>query len=358
MKKLQGKMLRRISPFMAILLGLLVGAIVIILSGNNPLEAYRYLFEGSIKGIFTGNFKRVGDVLLQMTPLILTGLSVAFAFKTGLFNIGVSGQMLFGGFLAVFVGVHLDLPRPLFLVVTITVGALGGSFLAILPGLLKAKYRVHEVVTSIMMNYIALHLVKWLIGKYIPGIYETQSASVKATALLNSKFLSNAFNGSYVNLGIFIATMAVFLVWFILRKTTIGFEAKAVGYNQDASEYAGISVDKNIIRSMMIAGALAGLAGVVYYTSGSGLIQVGILPSLGFDGIAVALLGMSNPIGVVLSSLLFGFMRVGGYYLVSWTNIQNELVDVIIATIIYFSATSLVIEQLLIKLLNKRKGDA
>ncbi len=261
-------------------------------------------------------------------------------------------------FLAVFVGVHLDLPRPLFLMVTIVVGALGGSFWAILPGLLKAKYRVHEVVTSIMMNYIALHLVKWLIGKYIPGIYETQSASVKANALLNSKFLSDVFNGSYVNLGIFIAAIAVFLVWFILRKTTIGFEAKAVGYNQDASEYAGISVDKNIIRSMMIAGALAGLAGVVYYTSGSGLIQVGILPSLGFDGIAVALLGMSNPIGVVLSSLLFGFMRVGGYYLVSWTDIQNELVDVIIATIIYFSATSLVIEQLLVKLLNKRKGDA
>lgn len=352
MAKKQNKIL---IPVLSVVLGFIVGAVIILLSGRNPLTAYAWLFRGAFQGIFSGDFKRFGDTLLQMTPLILSGLSVAFAFKTGLFNIGVSGQMLFGGFLAVYVGVTVDLPRLILLPFAILIAILGGALWALVPGLLKSKFRIHEVVVSIMMNYTALWVVQALSKALIPGNYNTESAPIKESASLRADWMDNLFNGSSLNLGIFLAFAAVFIVWLILDKTTFGYELKAVGFNPEASKYAGMKVDLNIILSMAISGALAGLAGASYYIGYTNHIPLGRLPQYGFDGIAVSLLGLNSPIGVIFSSLLFGIMTVGKGLMKINAGVQEELVQIIIGIIIYFSAASLLIKTLIERMKNRRK---
>lgn len=337
----------RIVPFVSVLLGFLIGAIIILLSGSNPLVAYSSLIQGAF-----GSVKKIGDTLLNATPLILTGLAVAFAFKTGLFNIGASGQLLMGGFLAVLCGVTLDLPRIILLPLCVIVAILGGALWAVIPGLLKAKYRVHEVVTTIMMNWISVYTVYYFVPVLIPGSFNTESAPIAEAASLRTEFLSNIFGGSYVNLGLFLALITAIIVWWILDKTTFGYELKAVGYNPDAAKYSGMKVNRNIILSMMISGALAGLAGAVYYIGYSDNIKIGILPTLGFDGIAVSLLGLNSPLGVVLAALLFGLMNAGKFAMQLNAEVPNEIVPIIIATIIFFAATNEMIKMWMKKMGN------
>ena len=331
----------RIVPFLSVLLGFAIGAIIMLVSGYNPLEAYSELLRGAG---FYGNIKRFGDTLLNMTTLIFTGLSVAFAFRTGLFNIGVSGQMLMGGFWSVYLGNVLALPKLLHLPLVVVAAAAGGAVWALLPGILKAKYRIHEVVTTIMMNWIAYWIVYDLVPKLIPGNFDTESSSVLASASLRVKWLAQIFDGSYVNLALFLAFIAAFFIWWLLEKTTFGYELRAGGFSPDAAEYAGMKVNRNIVFSMMIAGALAGLAGAAFYLGYTDNIKIGILPTQGFDGIAVALLGLNTPVGVVLAALLFGAMNAGKLFMQSSTNVPNELVSIIIATIIFFAAANLLIK--------------
>ncbi len=343
----------KLSPFISVILGLIFGYLILLVSGFNPNEGFKYLFEGGLKGITTGSYRRIGDTLSQMTPLMLTGISVAFAFRTGLFNIGASGQMLFGGFVAVFIGVTFDLP-PFIHPLVATLGAgIAGALVGFVPGYLKAKFNIHEVVICIMMNYISLWGVQYLVTTYIPGKYDTESAYIAETASLKADFISNIFRGSSLNMGFFIAIIALIVVSIILNKTTFGYELKAVGYNKDASEYAGMNVNRNIVYSMMIAGFLAGLAGATYYIGYATNIKVGALPPQGFDGIAVSLLGMNSPLGVFLSSFLFGFLKNGSSYMASQTAIPSELVDIVIASIIYFAAISTIINKYLIKVSKK-----
>ena len=346
---------KKLSPFASVVLGFMVGFVVLFLLGYNPVEGFTYLFQGGFKGILSGNFKQFGNGLLQMTPLVLTGLSVAFAFRTGLFNIGVTGQMLVGGFMAVYLGATLDLPRFIHLPVAVIGAMIAGGVWAIVPGLLKAKFKIHEVVTSIMMNYIALWGVQYAVKVLIPGKYSTESATILETASLKTEWMTSFFSGSAVNLGLILAIIACFIVWFILEKTTFGYELKAVGYNQDAAQYAGMKVTRNIILSMIIAGVLAGLAGATFYVGYTHHIKVGVLPAQGFDGIAVALLGLNTPIGVFLSAALFGFMKVGGAFMQAMSNIPSELIDIIISTIIYFSAIALLIQSFFKKVAPKKK---
>lgn len=346
---------KKLSPFASVILGFMVGFVVLFLLGYNPIEGFSYLFQGGFKGILSGNFKQFGNGLLQMTPLILTGLSVAFAFRTGLFNIGVPGQMLVGGFAAVYLGVTLDLPRMAHLVVVVIGAMIAGGVWAVVPGLLKAKFKIHEVVTSIMMNYIALWGVQYAVKVLIPGKYSTESATILETASLKTEWMTSFFSGSAVNLGLILAILACFAIWFVLEKTTFGYELKAVGYNQDAAHYAGMKVTRNIILSMIIAGVLAGLAGATFYVGYTNHIKVGVLPTQGYDGIAVALLGLNTPIGVFLSAALFGFMKVGGAFMQAMSNIPSELIDIIISTIIYFSAISLLIQSFFKKVAAKKK---
>jgi len=340
-------------PFLSIILGFIIGGLLLVVFKYNPIEAYQKLFEGGF-GKFTGgqfgDMRRIGQTLLATTGLILTGLSVAFAFRTGMFNIGASGQLLMGGFTAVLIGVLLDLPKIIHLPLAVLGALLMGGIWAFLPALLKAKFNIHEVVTTIMMNWIAVWTVYYFVPILIPGHYETESAIIKPTASLRVEWLTKLFNDSFVNLGIFIAIIVAIIIWFILDRTTFGYELKAVGYNKHAAEYAGIKVNRNIIYSMMISGALAGLAGATYYLGYSQNLKIGELPSLGFDGIAVSLLALNTPIGVLFSGALFGFMNAAKSFMTASTDVPNELVPIIMAIIIYFAATNLMVKGWLKKL--------
>jgi len=335
---------------LAVVFGLIAGAILMLVTGHNPIEGYRYLFAGGLK-----NPERIGNTLATATPLIFTGLSVAFAFRTGLFNIGAAGQMLFGGFCATAVGLSLDMPRPFLLLAMIFAGFIGGAIWGFIPGLLKAKFNVHEVVSTIMMNWIAYWTIYYAVPAYLKGpSLETESRPLPKAASLRETFLSDVFNGSYVNLGLFLAVIVVILVAFVINRTTLGYELKAVGFNRDASEYAGIAVNRSIIVSMLISGGLAGLGGVAQYAGNSNNIQIGILPSQGFDGIAVALLGVNTAVGVLLAAIFFGLLYSGRGFMNAMTDIPPEIADSIIAIIIYFAATSILIARLVSWFIKRR----
>lgn len=330
-----------VTALVAVVLGLLAGAVLMALIGRNPISGYVYLFRGGIMSI-----ERVGNTLATATPLILTGLSVAFAFRTGLFNIGAAGQMLMGGLCATAVGLTLVLPKPLLLTVMVAAAILGGAAWGLVPGLLKAKFNVHEVVATIMMNWIAYWTVYYVVPAYFKGAYlETESRKIPDAASLKVEWLTDLFNGSYINLGLFLAVISVIVIAFIIDRTTFGYELKAVGFNRHAAEYAGIKADRSIIMSMMIAGALSGLAGATFYVGYASNIQIGVLPTQGFDGIAVSLLGGNSPWGVFGAALFFGLLHSGKGFMNAMTRIPPEIADTIIATIIYFSATSVLIER-------------
>jgi general nucleoside transport system permease protein len=341
-----------IVSLISIILGLVAGGILMLFIGSNPIEGYSYLLQGALK-----NLERIGNTLATATPLIFTGLSVAFAFRTGLFNIGASGQMLVGGLAASAVGLTLDLSRPVLLLVMVLVGLVTGALWAFIPGLIKAKFNVHEVVSTIMMNWIAYWTIYYVVPGYFKGEFlETESKKLAESATLRTPFLTDMFDGSYINLGLFLAVIAVIIIAFIIDKTTLGFELKAVGFNRFAAEYAGMKVNRNIILSMLISGALAGVGGVALYTGNASSIQIGILPAQGYDGIAVALLGANHPIGVFFAAVLFGILYSGTGFMNAMTDIPPELANTIIAIIIYFAATSVMIERLLNKFMKRRSN--
>jgi ABC-type uncharacterized transport system permease subunit len=325
----------------AVGLGLLAGALLMLVTGNNPILGFIYLISGGLM-----NIERIGNTLATATPLIFTGLSVAFAFKTGLFNIGGAGQMLIGGLCATVIGLTLNWPKPLLLTVIIIASALGGALWGLVPGWLKAKFNVHEVVCTIMMNWIAYWSVYYIIPAYFKGAYlETESRRIPEAASLKVGWLTDLFRGSYINLGFFLAIIAVVVIAYILERTTLGYELKAVGLNRYAAEYAGIQSNRNIILSMMIAGACAGLGGAAFYVGYASNMQIGVLPSQGFDGVAVSLLGANSPWGVFMAAIFFGVLHSGKGFMNAMTQVPPEIADSIIATIIYFSATSVLIEK-------------
>ena len=205
-----------LNSILAVVLGLIAGAILMFVIGDNPVDGYAYLFKGGLM-----NVSRIGDTLATATPLILTGLSVGFAFKTGLFNIGTPGQMLFGGFCATAIGLtyNASMSRPVLLLAMIIVGGLAGAIWAFIPGLLKAKFNVNEVVSSIMMNWICYWIVYYAVPFYFKGSSETESKNIPEIASLRANWLTDLFSGSYINLGILISIIAVIVIGFILNKT-------------------------------------------------------------------------------------------------------------------------------------------
>ncbi len=326
----------------SIILGLIVGAICIALAGADPIAGLTNLFWGGLK-----NTERIGNTIARATTLIFTGLSVAYAFRTGLFNIGAAGQMLIGGIAATALGLFVPLPQILMLPLMIVAAIVAGGLWGFIPGILKAKFNVHEVVATIMMNWIAYWSVNFIVPSYMKGAYlETESMALPANASLRIPALTELTGGSSINLGIVLAILAVVIIAIILDRTTLGFELKAVGYNRDGAEYAGIKVNKSIALSMMIAGALAGLGGLTFYAGYTSSIQIGVLPSQGFDGIAIALLGANNPYGTFLSAIFIAIMHEGKGLMGALTGIPPQIADTIIAVIIYFAAISLLIEQL------------
>lgn len=336
---------------LTILLGLLAGAVLMACTGHDWLAGYEYLFKGGVMSI-----ERTGNTVATAVPLIFTGLSVAFAFKTGLFNIGAAGQMLIGGFCATAVGLTLDLPKAVLLPVMALAALASGGLWGALAGWLKAKHNVHEVVSTIMLNWIAYWFVYYSVPAYFKGSFETESRNIPFAASLRTEWLSELFQGSYLNLGIFLAIGATLLIAFLLQRTTLGFALEAVGFNPQAAENGGIDSRRCIILSMMIAGGLAGVGGMTLYCGYATNLQIGILPAQGFDGIAVALLGANSPWGVLAAALFFGLLYSGKGFMNAMTSIPPEIADTIIATIIYFAATSVLIEKGLAKVMKRRGG--
>ena len=335
---------------LAIVLGIIIGSIILIVSGTNPIEAYKVIFFGAF-----GKPKYISWTIVKAVPLILTGLSVAFAFNTGLFNIGAEGQYIVGSIGALVVGLLLDLPPVLHGLVALLAGALCGYIWGVLVGILKAKFQVNEVISSIMMNWIAFYLSNYLLSFPLLRNIESdnsypikKSASIKIlgswkaseagkAVLANNKFLRDILNPP-VNFGIIIAIIAAIVIWYILKKTTLGYELRAVGFNQKAAEYGGISINKSIVTSMGIAGILAGLAGAITVLGVSG--NIGIMAGqegYGFDGMAVALIAGNNPLGTIPAALLYAGLTYGGGKLTT-IGTYSEVVNIIVGIMILFIA--------------------
>jgi general nucleoside transport system permease protein len=330
------------SSFMAVVVGMLFGLVILFLS--NPSQALDGFAAICFSPIING-LKQIGQVFYYATPLIMTGLSVGFAFKTGLFNIGASGQFTFGAYGAIMVGVYGGALGGLHWVVALLAATLLGALWAAIPGLLKAYANVHEVISSIMMNYIGMYLVNYLIVKTCFNSLKNQSMAVLPSAYVPKMGLDQLFPGSHANGGFIIAIACAILLYIVLNKTTFGYELKAVGYNREASRYAGINEKVGIVYSMIIAGALSGLGGGLLYLAGSGknLSVVDELAAEGFNGISVALLGLSHPLGVLAAGIFLGYITVGGFNMQLYDFVP-EIVDIITAAIIYFAAFALILK--------------
>ncbi|MEH6848444.1 ABC transporter permease [Bacillus pseudomycoides] len=327
-----------IVPVLSVIFGLLVGAIVMITSGYDPIVGYAALWDGMV-----GNPRAIGETLRTMIPLVLAGLSVAFAFRTGLFNIGVEGQLLVGWLAAVWFGYAVSLPAFLHVPLSILFAALVGGLWGFIPGYLKGKFKVNEVIVTIMMNYIALYVTYYIIRNFLHEANE-KSYDIKASASLSSSWLASLTDGSRLHWGIVVAIVVALIMWFLLDRTTLGYELKSVGFNQHASKYAGMKVSRNVVLSMTIAGAFAGIGGAM---EGLGTFEsmtaMSSFTGIGFDGIAVALLGANNAFGILLSALLFGGLKSAAPQMNFEANVPSELINVIIACIIFFVACSYIL---------------
>lgn len=334
----------------SVLMGLIVGAIILLIAGYNPIEAYGVM----ISGIFSRP-KYIAYTIIRSTPIILTGIAVTFAFKTGLFNIGAEGQFIVGALFTTIAGYFLNLPPVIHAIVALLVGAMAGGIWAGIVGLLKAKSGVNEVISSIMLNWIALYLSNFALGFdslrransdashkildtasiRILGKWKTSEAG--RSFLSGNAFLKDLMNPP-LNYGIFIAILVAIAIWYILKNTTLGYQLKAVGYNKDAAEYGGINIKKNVIVSMAISGAIAGLAGATQVLGVTH--QIGILAATegyGFDGIAVSLIAGNNPLGAIPAGLLFGGLQYGGAKL-NTIGAPSEIINIVIGVIVFFVA--------------------
>lgn len=331
-------------PLFSILCSLVAGGVVMALTGSNPFRAYYALLQGSglapkvsyanHKSMLTDFFSYVN----YFTPMIFAALAVAVALRAGLFNIGVSGQMLAAGFTATVIvgysGLGSVLAKPLVLLIGMLVGGLAGALI----GFLKYRFNINEVVSSIMLNYIFQYVVSFLINTYYVDPVSRQSVEVSGASRLTLMDTAVGDLKIDIPLGILVALLAVALVWFLLEKTKTGYELKAVGYSRSAAKYAGIRVGRCMVLSMTISGVLAGLAGVTYYLGYMGSIQPKVLLSTGFDAIAVSLLGSNHPVGIIFSTMLITLMGKGSTYLKSAAGVDSEIASVITGIILLFSA--------------------
>ena len=381
-----GESLSGISTLLAslvcILTGLVVGFIALLVLGGITMsqEGTDFAFsellvtawEQGFKPILQGGFYAKANTMgmgvrmeiLQAAPLVMTGLSVAFAFKTGLFNIGAAGQYTMGAFFALYSALILKMPWWICLLAAAVGGALWGA----IPGFFKAFLNVNEVITAIMFNWISLYAVNTLIYQKGAGpmfnLKTTKTFTIKESspASLIPSFNVNVDGEPYFGklfqptIGIFIAIVVAVFIWIILNKTTFGFELKACGHNQNAAKYAGINEKKNIVLSMTIAGALAGIGAGLFYLSGSKewepLVSTA-LPAAGFNGISVALLASSNPIGCIFSALFISHITVGGGFMFAKL-FPSEVADIISGVVIYLCAFSLLFKGSILKLMNSK----
>lgn len=353
---------------LSIILGFIIGAIILKLSNISPLEAYTVMLNGAFS-----KPQYWAYLIIRSTPLILTGLSVAFAFRTGLFNIGAEGQFIIGALTATVVGLkcnfHPILQIPLIILISMMISGFYGGF----AGFLKARYGVHEVISTIMLNWIALYFSNFMtMSDFIhrPDTETTEFILDNGSITFFENFKNSdlglkwfeqypalgEFMRPPVNGGIFFAIISVIVIWFILNKTSFGYKLKSVGFNMDASRFAGINVNKKMTQSMFIAGSLSGLAGALHVMGVSK--NIAILASFegyGFDGIAVSLIGSNHPIGVLFSGLFLGTLKYSGQKIQSALEAPSEVISIMIGAIIFFMAMPVIIEKFL-NLFSRRKS--
>ncbi len=353
------------TPLISISLALLLGTLLLILLGYNPFETFFYLIFGTMTP------SKIANTLFNTTPLLLTGLSVAVAFRGGMFNIGSEGQMIFGGFITALVGFSLGmeynikLPSIIMIPLLLIAGMVGGALWAAIPGILKAKRGVHEVISTIMMNNIAALLMIYFVGDIdspfidkgsgqgnitpqTPKIAESGFIDRIADTFYNTplRFLFESFKNSPLHWGLIIGILTCFIIYIILWKTKFGYETRAVGFNQKAAKYGGINVSRNIIMVMMLCGALGGLAGALEVMGFWHRYVDGFSAGYGFDGIAVSLLGGNHPLGVLFGAGLFGWLTTGGQVL-QLKGIPKDIANTIKGFIVFLVAVPLIAKQII-----------
>jgi simple sugar transport system permease protein len=332
--------LRTVSvPVIAVLLAALIGAFILSISGASPLAAYSALLKGAF-----GNMDAFTRTLEKATPLVFSGLAVAFAFKGGLFNIGAQGQLLFGAIISAYLGFAIEgLPAYIHAPLALLGGAVAGALFAAIPGALKTYTGAHEVITTIMLNYIAINITDFLAD----GPWKDPSPSnivARTPKILDTAVIPDLAG---FPVGFLISVLFAAIIWWLLQHTTVGFEIRTVGQNPDAAEYSGVKVALTVILAMVISGFIAGLGGAVETQGVVGRYQPGFNVGLGFDGITIALLGKTHPFGVIPAAILVGAMDAGSSQMQFSANVANEIVDVIQALILFFVAADVIIRWLL-----------
>lgn len=328
-----------IAPLLAIVLGMIVGVILLVVSGKSPVFMFSTLIKSVVGYDILNpgplNLRYFGEFIVASMPIILTGLAVGFAYRTGLFNIGGEGQVLLGSAAATAAAMLLPLSGPLHVIVCLLAGALAGALWAFVPGFLKVKKNINEVVTSIMLNYAGLYFSNWVVQQ-MPTFAKAKTDYFPASASLKSTFLSSITNNSRLHWGIIVVIIALVVYHILIEKTSFGYSLRATGFNREGARYAGMKVDRNVVYAMMISGAMAGLAGAIITlgTFGYGR-QLGASEGYGFDGIAVALVGGCNSIGILFAGLLFGALKVAQPAMQA-LQIPKDIATIISACIILF----------------------
>jgi len=330
-------------PVCSLLLALVVAGVVIVAVGSNPVEAYWALLRGMY-----GSPDRIAASLGRATPFVGAALAVAFAFKAGLFNIGAEGQVLVGATAAAWVGTWAwvaDVPGPLAVVLVMLAGAVAGGLYGAIPGALKARTGAHEVIVTIMLNNIALFVVRWLVNSRDPLLLRDPSASSARSGPIagNARLPEIIGTDPPVHAGLLVALTLCVLVWLIIRRTTFGFEVTTVGTNPHAARYAGIGVGRTIVLSMMLSGALAGLAGAGEVAGTEGWLSPGVFLNVGFDAIAIALLARANPYGIILTAVLWGSMLSGAGLMQQESGLSIDAVRIVQALVLLFVAADAIV---------------
>lgn len=339
----RSRLQRSVLPVASVLLALAAGAILILLQGNSPLKAAKAIFDGSMNGS-----EAIGRTLDKATPLILTGVAVIVALKAGLFNIGAEGQLVMGAIMAGYVGYRLNLPAIIHIPFALIVGAVFGSVVASIAGVLKATRNVHEVISTIMLNTIVANLTDYLAG----DPWQMKGQAVTRTApILKSAKIGRIFD---LPVGFFVSIAIAFAAWFLVSRTTTGFRMNTVGMNKHAAHYAGMSVKRTTILAMAISGGLAGLAGALQVQGVTGYFDPNSGSGLGFDGITIALLARVSPRAAIPSALLIGALRASNTKLQADALLAPEIIDGILGIILLFVAAPVIVRWIL----RMRKGDA
>ncbi|MCH3905028.1 MAG: ABC transporter permease [Lactobacillus sp.] len=343
MIKVSPKAKHALVAIISVLAGFLVGAIIMLIWSYNPIEAYSSMFTSAL-----GSMNGIGETIREASPLILVAIGFSIANTAGFFNIGLPGQAQAGWLTSIWIVLANSHMSPWLLIPYATIaGIIAGALVAGVAGVLRAYFGTNEVITTIMMNYIVLYTCQYLMQKVMSKklrISTDATKNIPANGSFQVSWLTNMFGGSRINTGIFIALVCLLLFYIFMKNTTTGFEIKAVGLNKDASTYAGMSANKNIIVSMLLSGAFCGLGGVVqglgtyqnYFTQTTTL-------DIGWDGMSVSLLGGGGALGILLAAILFSILKIGGLGMQTLAGIPYEIVSIVIAAIIFFVAIDYVI---------------